>query len=71
MKYAKITKQTDVSNVINILDVMYTACGPWGQRVTSFIVAIYCFGKNTKYILSSVLVALNYIELTAELIVIL
>merc|ERR1719394_314215 len=46
-----LAKTSDINQSRTLQEVMSTAAGPWGRRVTSLIVAIYCFGTCITFLI--------------------
>eukprot|EP00088_Acartia_fossae_P013806 TRINITY_DN17302_c0_g1_i6.p1 TRINITY_DN17302_c0_g1~~TRINITY_DN17302_c0_g1_i6.p1 ORF type:complete len:489 (-),score=35.35 TRINITY_DN17302_c0_g1_i6:173-1639(-) len=46
-----LAQTANIKHSTTLQDVMYTACGPWGRRLTSLIVAVYCFGTCITFLI--------------------
>jgi len=46
-----LAKTSNINQSKTLQEVMSTAAGPWGRRVTSLIVAIYCFGTCITFLI--------------------
>jgi sodium-coupled neutral amino acid transporter 7/8 len=46
-----LAKTANIKNSTTLQEVMKTACGVWGSRITSLIVAIYCFGTCITFLI--------------------
>lgn len=46
-----LAKTANIKNSNTLQDVMSTACGPWGRRITSLIVSVYSFGTCIAFLI--------------------
>lgn len=46
-----LASTSNIKNSSTLQDVMHTVCGVWGRRLTSLIIAIYCFGTCITFLI--------------------
>merc|ERR1712142_510502 len=46
-----LARTSDINQSVTLQEVMFTAAGKWGRRITSLIVTVYCFGTCITFLI--------------------